>query len=130
MSAGKVLAIGAVGIAAALLVAAVASASSSKAAPPNSTIPPNFQPPANATRIQIPPGHAGIPFALNQSSWTVAGDASGAQPGTYTLVQNASNPNVDWIVTFTGVGGGSAGIVGVSPTPNGGLMAQAAAAGL
>lgn len=129
MSAGKVILIGAVGVGLALLVAGIASASSAKSAPPNSTIPPGFKPPANATSIQIPPGHAGIPFALNQTSWAVAGDASGQQPGTYTLVQNASNPLADWVVTFSGVGGTSAGIVAVSPTQNGGLMAQAAAAG-
>ena len=128
MSASKVVLIGFAGLAAVAVFAGVASASSNKSAA--STIPPNFKPPANATRIQIPAGHAGIPFALNQSSWPVAADASGAKAGTYTLVQNASNPNVDWVVTFTDATNGGRGIVAVSQTQNGGLMAQAAAAGL
>lgn len=129
MSAAKAVLIGLAGLAAVAVVAGVASASSSSKAPA-STIPPSFKPPANATVIQIPPGHAGIPFALNQSSWPVGADASGSKPGTYTLVQNASNPLVDWVVTFTDATTGGRGIVAASQTQNGGLIAQAAAAGL
>jgi hypothetical protein len=129
MSAAKIALIGLAGVAAIAVVAGVASAAPAKK--PASTIPPGFKPPANATIVQIPAGHAGIPFGLTQTSWPVAPDASGAKAGTYVLVQNASNPLVDWLVTFTpDDGSGARGIVAVSQTQNGGLMAQAAAAGL
>jgi hypothetical protein len=128
MSAGKLLLIGGVGVGLALLVAGIASASSGGSAN-TSTIPAGYRPPGNALKIPMPAGTGGVPFAFTQTSWTVAGDASGAQAGTYTLVQSVASPNTDWVVTFTGVGGTSAGIVAYSQTPNGGLLAQAAAAG-
>lgn len=128
MSAGKVILIGLVGVAAAAVFIGVANASPAKSKA--STIPASFKPPLGAVVITIPAGHAGIPFPMTQTSWAVAGDASGAKPGSYVLVQNAQNPLVDWVVTFTDQASGGRGIVAASQTPNGGLMAQAAAAGL
>lgn len=128
MSAGKVLLISAAGLGLVAVLVAVAKASSSSA-PSSGTLPANFKPPPGSRVNQLPAGGA-IPFPITKTSWDVAADASGAQTGTYTLVQRTASPNTDWLVTFTAPGGTSSGVVSYSQTPNGGLLAQAAAAGM
>lgn len=96
-----------------------------------STLPATWRPPAGSKVELFPPPIAGTGMAqLKRTSWHVAADASGAQAGTFNLVQNAADPN-DWLVSFKNDGAaGGGGILAYSQTPRGGLIAQAAAAGL
>ncbi len=122
MAAGKILFVGVVlaGVTA-LVLSKNASASSSSGGTPPPT------PGPGATIDHIPAGIApGVP-AVTRTSWPVAGDASGQQPGTMVLAQSSSNPN-DWVVGFRDQQG-RFGILTYGSTPMSGLMAQAVAAG-
>lgn len=122
MAAGKILFVGVVlaGIAALALSKSASAASSSGGTPPPTPGP-------GATTDAIPAGIApGVP-ALTRTSWPVAGNASGQQPGTMVLAQSNSNPN-DWVIGFRDQNGGF-GILTYGSTQMSGLMAQAVAAG-
>lgn len=122
MSLGKAVLIGGIGFG---LVAWFIHSKPANAA--SSLVPPPV-PPAGATveTIANPVAGTGMP-TLKRTSWAVAADASGQQSGTMILLQNAANPN-DWVLSFRGDAGG-AGIISYAQTPNGGLLAQAAAGG-
>lgn len=121
MGAAKVILIGGIGfgLAAWFFHSHAASAASS-------STPPAVPPGATVETLANPLAGTGMP-TLRRSSWHVAADASGQQPGTFVLTQNAANPN-DWAFGFQPDAGGF-GILGYSQTPNGGLIAQAAAGG-
>lgn len=114
----KVLIGGAVVGVAVVVLSGKANASSSGGAP---------TPGPGATVQNLPAGtKPGLP-ALKRTSWAVPGDASGAQPGTMLLTQNATNP-ADWVLVFVDTRGG-AGMLAAGTTQLSGLMAQELAAG-
>jgi hypothetical protein len=94
------------------------------------TLPAAWKPPTDAKVEFFAPPFPGTGLAqLKRTSWHVAADASGQQAGTFVLTQNAANAN-DWIMAFKNDASGGGGILAYSQTPVGGMLAQAAAAGL
>ena len=124
MSAAKAILIGGIGFGLVAWFIHSKPANASAAA----TVP---APPKGATvtidTIANPVAGTGMP-TLKRTSWHVSADASGQQAGTMILLQNAANPN-DWVLSFRSDAGGGAGIISYAQTPNGGLLAQAAAGG-
>ena len=123
MSLGKVLLIGG-GIAAVVLLVKHAKAGASATASAGPPIPG-----PGAATMTVPPGPknpTGLTLTLTQ--WQQQADASGKQAGLWALVQNAANPQQDFVVVFGT--GAAAGVVQKGTTPNSGLIAQAFVAGL
>ncbi len=120
MGIGKLLLIGGVvaGAGYLLLKHSEASAAASPAAPPSG--PP--VPPPGAATMTVPPGPknpTGLTLTLTQ--WQLPA-------GLTALVQNAQNPQQDYVVVLgTGT---SASIVSQGTTQNSGLIAQAFVAGM
>ncbi|HEY2405590.1 MAG TPA: hypothetical protein VGI10_06295 [Polyangiaceae bacterium] len=84
--------------------------------------PPGFTPPGTSTTTTIAKTNP-TQLPLKVTTWGQLADASGAQEGTWRLVQNANNPANDWAVFFNG------SPVQVGTTPTSGLIAQSVAAG-
>ena len=130
MGLGKILLIGGAVIGVGYLLMKHAEASSGGAASPApapAAGPP--LPPAGAATMSVPPGPknpTGLTLTITQ--WQQQASASGAKAGLFGLVQNAANPQQDYVVTFGD--GTSAGIVGQGASANSGLIAQAFVAGL
>ncbi len=123
MGAGKILLIGAVAVGGVVLLMKHAKASGAPAQP----IPPTPGP--GAASMTVPPGAknpTGLTLTITQ--WQQQADASGRKTGLMALVQNAANPQNDFVVVFGD--GKSAGIIQQGTTQNSGLMAQAFVAGL
>ena len=82
-----------------------------------------------AASMSVPPGPknpTGLTLTITQ--WQQQANASGQKAGLIALVQNAANPQQDYVVTF-GDGTG-AGILQQGSSQNSGLIAQAFVAGL
>jgi hypothetical protein len=126
MGLGKTLLIGGVGVGAVVLLVKHSKAQGGAAA--------NAGPPTpgpGAAMMTIPPGPknpTGLTLTLTQ--WQQQADASGKQAGMWALVQNASNPQNDFVVVFGNSVAGTAGVMQQGTTPNSGLIAQAFVAGL
>jgi hypothetical protein len=122
MSSGKwiVIAGAAAGLAALLLGSKKSSAASSN-------LPPGWTPPSGAVFSSTPPG--AVP--LTQDRWQWRNETQGGAPGTMVLLTNHANPTADFVAYLLPDGqGGTPAILAVGQTPNSGLMAQAAMAGL
>jgi hypothetical protein len=82
-----------------------------------------------AASMSVPPGPknpTGLTLTITQ--WQQQAGPGGQQAGLWGLVQNAANPQVDYVVTFgTGTG---AGVVQKGSSQNSGLIAQSFVAGL
>ena len=118
MKSGVLILLGLAGAGAALFMVHNAHASSS-----NAIWPPGFTPPGNSVTRNLPPSNpTGV--ALIATTWAVAGDAGGTQPGTYTVYKSAKAPSTDWAVFFNGAP------LQVGTTQTSALIAQAVAAGL
>lgn len=123
MGLGKVLLIGGVAVGAVVLLVKHSQASG---APANAGAP---VPGPGAASLTVPPGPknpTGLTLTITQ--WQQQADASGKQAGLWALVQNAANPQSDFVVVFGN--GASAGVIQQGTTPNSGLIAQAFVAGL
>jgi len=124
MGLGKVLLIGGVGVGVVALLVKHSQASAGAAASAGPPVPG----PGSAS-MSVPPGPknpTGLTLTITQ--WQQQADASGKQAGLWALVQNAANPQNDFVVVFgTGTG---AGVVQQGTTQNSGLIAQAFVAGL
>ncbi|HXJ69878.1 MAG TPA: hypothetical protein VNM39_13290 [Verrucomicrobiae bacterium] len=84
--------------------------------------PPGFTPPTASTTTTVPKTNpTNLPLKI--TTWGQAADGSGAQAGTWRLIQNQNNQANDWAVFFNG------SPVQVGTTPTSGLIAQSAAAG-
>lgn len=121
MGLGKVLLIGgAIGVGYLLYKSSQASAAPT-VAPASAVVGPPV-PPAGAASMTVPPGPknpTGLTLTLTQ--W-------GAPTALTALVQNAANPQADFVVTLGN--GTSASVVQQGSTQNSGLIAQAFVAGL
>ncbi len=84
--------------------------------------PPGFTPPTASITTTLPKTNP-TQLPLKVTTWAQLADASGAQAGTWRLVQNANNPANDWAVFFNGAP------VQVGTTPTSGLIEQSVAAG-
>lgn len=124
MGLGKVLLIGGVGVGVvAILVKHSKAQGAASAGPPT--------PGPGAATMTVPPGPknpTGLTLTLTQ--WQQQADASGKQAGMWALVQNAANPQNDFVVVFGNSAAGTAGVMQQGTTPNSGLIAQAYVAGL
>jgi len=129
MGIGKMLLIGGavVGVGYLLLKHSEAQAAQAPLAPGAAGGPPTPGP--GAASMTVPPGPknpTGLTLTITQ--WQQQANASGQKAGLVGLVQNAANPQQDYVVTF-GDGTG-AGILGQGVTKNSGLIAQSFVAGL
>jgi len=126
MGLGKALLIGGVGVGAVVLFVKHAKASSASSPAANAGPP---VPGPGAASMTVPPGPKNpTTLTLTLTQWQQQADASGKQAGLWALVQNAANPQNDFVVVFGN--GTSAGIVQQGTTPNSGLIAQAYVAGM
>jgi len=126
MGLGKALLIGGVGIGAVVLLVKHSQAASGGAAPANAGPP---TPGPGAASLTVPPGPKNpTTLTLTITQWQQQADASGKQAGLWALVQNAADPQNDFVVVFGN--GTSAGIIQQGTTPNSGLIAQAFVAGM
>jgi len=126
MGLGKVLLIGGVGVGVVALLVKHSQASAGAAASAGPPVPG----PGSAS-MSVPPGPknpTGLTLTITQ--WQQQADASGKQAGLWALVQNASNPQNDFVVVFGNSAAGTAGVMQQGSTPNSGLIAQAFVAGL
>lgn len=127
MGLGKILLIGGAAAGVVFLLVKHSSATSASPAAPANAGPP--VPGPGAATMTVPPGPknpTGLTLTLTQ--WQQQADASGKNAGLWALVQNAANPQSDFVVVFgTGTG---AGIVQQGTTQNSGLIAQSYVAGL
>lgn len=122
MGASKYLVIGAVGVGLAALLL-----HSKKASAASSGLPPGWTPPSGAVFSSTPPG--AVPLTLDRWQWR--NETTGGAPGTMVLLLNHANPTADFVVFLLPDGAGAVpGILAAGTTPNSGLMAQAAMAGI
>lgn len=127
MGLGKVLLIGGVGIGVVILLVKHSQASAASAPAPAGGPP---LPGPGAASMSVPPGPknpTGLTLTITQ--WQQQADASGKQAGIWALVQNAANPQQDFVLAFGNSVAGSAGIVQQGTTQNSGLIAQSFVAG-
>ncbi len=114
-----------VGVAAGLAALLLGSKKSSAAS--SSNLPPGWTPPSGAIFSSTPPG--AVP--LTQDRWQWRNESQGGAPGTMVLITNHANPKADFVAYLLPDGaGGVPAILAQGQTPNSGLMAQAAMAGL
>jgi hypothetical protein len=123
---GSGLLLGGLFLTAGVLVAIGVASAKPRTSSASSTPPP--RPGPGATVEHLPAGTGpGLP-ALTRTTWAVSADASGQQAGTFILLQAADDPN-QWALVFVNNATHAAGVMGYSPTPIGGLLAQMLAAG-
>jgi hypothetical protein len=93
----------------------------------SSNMPAGWVPPSGATFSQTPKG--AVP--LVQDRWQWRNESTGGAPGTMVLLTNHANPQADFVAYLLPDGAGAVpAILATGNTPNSGLMAQAAMAGL
>lgn len=131
MGIGKILLIGGAAAGVIYLVTRSSSASAAPGSPASNQplIPP--VPPQGASSMSVPPGPknaTGLTLTLTQ--WNQAADSTGNNAGIWALVQNAANPQQDFVVVFGNTAQKTQGIVQQGSTQNSGLIAQAFVAGL
>lgn len=123
MGIGKLLLIGGAVVGAGYLLLKHSEASAAPLAPSAAAPPPGPPaPPAGAATMTVPPGPknpTGLTLTLTQ--WTLPS-------GITALVQNAANPQQDFVVSLGN--GTTASIIQQGATQNSGLIAQAFVAGL
>ncbi len=127
MGLGKTLLIGGAVVGVAVLLVKHSQATAAAPGAAGAAGPPIPGP--GATSMSVPPGPknpTGLTLTITQ--WQQQADASGKQAGLWALVQNAANPQQDFVVVFgTNT---TAGVVQQGQTQNSGLIAQAFVAGL